>query len=170
MTDMSEIFSQVRKNTQQEKLVCQGRTIHRNSTFHEGSSLDLIPNPSILQKDSYYGQLLWPEPRHRDTLEVQEFRAGPRAPSGVKSIAGTVTDTAVPANAQICLNSLSTFPFLHFRDFYGKHICSIFDCIYAGENQIGIKVNNWQIIHNSKSARCLLVPKLQKLETAHQML
>lgn len=67
-------------------------------------------------------------------LNFRSSERGPELHQVSKSIAGTVTDVAVPVNAQICLNSLSTFPFLHFRDFYGKHICNIFDCIYAGEN------------------------------------
>lgn len=48
----------------------------RDSSCHEGFSLDLIPNLHSLWKDSSSGQLLWFESLHGGTLEFREFRAG----------------------------------------------------------------------------------------------
>lgn len=50
---------------------------------------------------------------------------------------------------------------------YRKHIGNI--CVWQG-GEIGIKVNSQQIVRSNELGRRLFIPKLQKLETGHQML
>lgn len=70
--------------------------------------------------------------RHSGILGVQSGLL--RLHHMVREVRRMATVMAMPGKGQSGLNSFSTFPLLHFRDFYGKHICNVFNCIYAVEN------------------------------------
>lgn len=106
----------------------------RDFSCHEGFLLDFIPNPQfterfLLRSTALVWVTAW---RHSWISWVQSAVLNLHQVS--REVRGTARGLAIPVKGQSCLNWFSTFPLLHFKDFYGKHICNVFDCMYGAEN------------------------------------